>query len=194
MKVAIFLFFILMSFFPIKSMGKNSHPFPSCLGPVCFDENIWADAQPFFEKYGKGFADEGKFPVYWYLNKKHEYVQIKRYHGENRPIKSIVVSKYSFNNLVFPPSPKIPFPNFELVSGIKIGSPRSKVISTFGKPDILGSAKNKWFINLLPDSNEWSKLDKSTLSTVAYYKDKYFSQQLHFIFEHDKVICIKLYW
>ncbi|MGE4553953.1 MAG: hypothetical protein AB7D57_12640, partial [Desulfovibrionaceae bacterium] len=73
--------------------ADGGHPFPQCLGPVCL-QDIWADAEPFFERYGKGLADEGKFPVYLYTTAKGVQVKIERYHGENRPINLIAVSVY----------------------------------------------------------------------------------------------------
>jgi len=100
---------------------------------LIWDESIWKDAEPFFEKYGVGFADEGKFPAYWYEDG-GVFVYIRRYHGENKPINAIVISKYPYySKHALPPAQS--FGCLATEKGVELGAAYSEVLEIYGKPD-----------------------------------------------------------
>lgn len=116
------------------AMANDEYHGPHTLGPVQFGLNIWTDAEPFFEKYGKGVAYEGKFPRYYYVTEKKEYVYISRYHGENRPIQTIEVSSLPTEESNYG-SPKQPFGRLVTEDGIGLGSSYDDVLVIYGTPD-----------------------------------------------------------
>jgi len=164
---------------------------PKCLGPVCmvWNEGIWEDAEPFFEKYGVGVEKVGKFPAYWYVES-GTYVYIGRYHGESRPINTVVVSKYPYHSKhALPPTQS--FGPLATEKGIKLGATYSELLAVYGEPDGI-YADSATLKSEVPD--EWP-VNLKDIKTVRYEND--FGGDNHgpwslFYFENDVLIAIEL--
>ncbi len=188
MRIIIILCFCF-AFFGGKFVVANSnYPFPQCLGPVCL-QNIWADAEPFFKKYGKGFADEGKFPSYWYTTKQGIHINIERYHGENRPINHITISAYPLVQRAVP-NPKIPFPTLATELGIQLGASLDSVLHLYGKPFFfLNNMENTRYY--FPES--WDFLEKDSVIVLDYREtNEPLCKEFFIVFENKKAILISL--
>ncbi|MBI9081880.1 MAG: hypothetical protein JEY79_19340 [Pseudodesulfovibrio sp.] len=163
---------------------------PSCLGPVCLDADVWKDAEPFFQKYGVGFERDGKFPAYWYQDGSN-YIYIGRYHGENRPINDIVVSKYPYYSThAFPP--KQSFGVLATEKGIELGVTYDQVVRTYGMPDQLytdvETVKGKL-------SESWESVDSGKIRIARYetlYAEDDYGPWALFFFENDVLIAMEL--
>lgn len=157
-----------------------------CLGPICLDRDIWADAEPFFYTHGKGFAREDKFPAYWYVTKDGIHVNISRYHGENKPIESIVVSKYPYYTEKFG-LPEQPFGDLDTECGIRLGDSYEKVIDTYGPPHRIWRERKR-VENYIPD--QWKKLNDGTLFYIQYFSSPSCMPWSEIYFLQGKVIAI----
>lgn len=162
---------------------------PRCLGPVCLDADIWKDAGPFFAKYGSGTEQTGKFPACWY-EENGVSVDIGRYHGENRPINAIVVSRYPFHARLGLP-PKQSFGPLVTERGIGLGATFQEVVETYGTPNQLSTNRDA-VRREVPD--DWP-VDVADI-TIARYEtiraeDDYGSWSV-FFFENNVLIAIEL--
>ena len=133
-RVIVLFVFCGLVIVPQSIMCTERYAGPMNLGPVHFDKGIWNDAEPFFKKYGKGKADEGKFPSYQYVTSLGVYVHIERYHGENKPINQIVISYLPYSTMGFE-KPKIDFGPLVTEDGIGLGSSIQDVVDVYGQPD-----------------------------------------------------------
>lgn len=171
----------------------NSHQRgPNCLGPVCIvqGESIWKDAGSFFEKYGVGVERRGKFPAYWY-NENGTYVYIDRYHGENKPIDTIVVSKYPYYSEHSLP-PKESFGPLTTKKGVGLGASYDQVVAAYGKPDHLYTYTEE-VKGQVPET--WHLVNPKDIIIVRY--ENSFGEDFHgpwslFFFENDVLIAIEL--
>lgn len=134
LRIIVLLVLCALIFVPRGIMCAERYAGPMNLGPVHFDEDIWNDAAPFFKKYGKGKADEGKFSSYQYVTSLGVYVHIERYHGENKPINQIVISCLPYSTMGFE-KPKIDFGDLVTEDGIGLGSNIHEVVHVYGQPD-----------------------------------------------------------
>jgi len=153
-------------------------------------EKLCKDAEPFFEKYGVGVADEGKFPAYWYIEN-DVYVYIGRYHGENRPMDTIVVSKYPYYSEHALP-PKQSFGPLVTESGIGIGSTYQEVVDAYGKPDDVYTDINSVSGPVL--AKMWP-VDRKDVVIARYENvigESDYGPWSLFFFEKDKLIAIEL--
>lgn len=164
---------------------------PKCLGPVCmiWGESIWKDAEPFFEKYGVGFADEGKFPAYWYVEN-GVYVYIGRHHGENKPIETIVISKHPYySKHAFPPTQS--FGPLATEKGIELGISYNETVAAYGQPDVIytDSAILK---SEVPDNWPVSLKDIKIVRYENAFEEYDHDPWSLFFFENDVLIAIEL--
>lgn len=134
MKKQLLLIVLALSCLLGVAWASGEYHGPHKLGPVRFDLDIWADAGPFFEQYGKGVAYEDKFPRYYYVTENKEYVYIGRYHGENRPIDTIEVSSLPSDESAYGP-PEKSFGALVTEDGVGLGSRYEDVIAAYGTPD-----------------------------------------------------------
>lgn len=184
------LFIILITLVGLTSCGIKTHqPLPDefCLGPVCFGDDIWKDAVPFLDTFGKGFAREGKFPGYWYETEEGTHVHISRYHGENRPIDYIMVSELPSDADHYAP-PKRPFGNLVTESGIGLGASHTQVIEQYGKPAQVFRGAN---LRMQPIPKSWRDRYGSQLLLIRYIWDDV-TPWLEFYFFKEKVVAIVL--
>lgn len=182
---------VLIGLFACTAKTHQGQRAPICVGPVCLDKDIWKDAEPFFKKYGVGVERKGKFPAYWY-NNMGTYVYIGRYHGENKPIDTIVVSKYPYYSKHALP-PKQPFGPLTTEKGIGIGDSYTEVTNAYGPPDDVYTDLNS-IKGELPEEM-WDSLDLNKVVITRY--ENTFGEYDHgpwslFIFEKDVLIAIEL--
>lgn len=162
---------------------------PRCLGPVCLGQDTWRDAESFFEKYGVGVERKNKFSAYWYIED-GSYVYISRYHGENKPINTIVISKYPYYSKHALP-PIQPFGSLATEKGIKLGASYSELVTAYGEPSdvytdsatLKSEVPDTWPVNL------------NDIKIVRYENE--FGEHDHgpwsfFFFEKDVLIAIEL--
>ncbi len=164
---------------------------PKCLGPICLERSKqYIDAEPFFEKYGVGLERKGKFPAYWYMDD-GVFVYISRYHGENRPIEGIVVSKYPcYSKLALPP--KQSFGSLVTEKGVELGATLEQVVGVYGQPNQLYTSA-QGLKGQLPET--WSSVNPKDI-TIARYENTYAEDDYGpwslFFFEKDVLIAMEL--
>ncbi|MGE4506207.1 MAG: hypothetical protein AB7D51_12735, partial [Desulfovibrionaceae bacterium] len=171
------------------------------------------ETAPFFEKYGKGLACEGKFPGYWYTTSDSIHVQLTCYHGENRPFDAIAVSRYPLECGCGPkqirmplvvveeghvwstkcgPEPKVPFPQLATEQGLKLGDSYADAVALYGEPEWIARTPEE-IASCLP--RNWRQEDHGPLSVVDYWaNDEELFKILRIIFENDVAILISLEW
>lgn len=187
-KIAI-LALVLIGLLACATKAYQGQRGPICLGPVCLDKDIWKEADPFFEKYGVGVERRGKFPAYWYKDC-GVFVYISRYHGENRPIDTIAVSKYPYySNHALPP--KQSFGPLVTETGLGLGTSYEEIVATYGKPNKV-YVDHKALESEIPD--EWT-VDLKDVKVVLYesiFGELDYGTWSLFFFEKDKLIAIEL--
>lgn len=159
---------------------------PICLGPVCLDRDTWKDAAPFFEEYGVGVEGGGKFPAYWY-EEKGSFIYIGRYHGENKPINTIVVSKYPYHSEEALP-PNQPFGVLATEKGIRLGASYAQVVAAYGEPDKLYTHADG-LEETIPET--WTSVSSEDI-IIARYANAPGKLWSLFYFEKDVLIAIEL--
>lgn len=112
---------------------------PQCIADFCFNVktiNQLTTEQKLINRYGKGYSEDGKFAFYCYeVPEQKAFVRFRPYHGEQRAILDVFLSDASS----CPETRKsnVPFKSLTTREGLKLGDAIEKVISLYGKPDLI---------------------------------------------------------
>jgi hypothetical protein len=118
-----------------ESGGKIT---PACIADLCFDGELLTEKE-LVDRYGPGFAEEGKFPYHCYeVSSDGPYIRFRIYHGEPKNVLDAFLSEA----LSCPGAsrPTLPLPDLRTRQGLRLGDPRSKVVKLYGEPEREGAA------------------------------------------------------